>query len=136
MNDLPSAVVRYPYVETASGAKPIVWVAIYANDLYTPLPAAPSPERMRTGLSPRAAGAVDFSDSQAVELQFLTNEGRGVGKRIQLVPELDPRLDEAAQVNAPQPWFQYEQLALGQDFLQHFWLTLVGPRRQTAIYEE
>lgn len=132
---MPDLVARYPYVKTVGGAKPIVWIGLWANDLFTPVPASFVPARMRTGISPRAGGAVNFSDSQAVELQFLTRDGEPVGRRVTVVPELDPRLDEPATVAAPAPWFQYEQLALAQDFLEQFGVVLAGSREVTLVYE-
>jgi hypothetical protein len=132
---VPTLIAQFPYVQTAGGAKPIAWVGLHVKDLFTAVPATFAPGRMRTGLSPRAAGALNYSDSQVCTLQFLTRQGEAVGRRVTIVPELDPPLDEPARVDAPPPWFQYEQVALGQDFLQHFWVMLMGPGPITGIYE-
>lgn len=131
---MPRLIANYPYVPTASGGKPIVFIGLSANDKFTLLRATPTPERMRTGLAPSAGARVDFSDSQRVDLQFFSKDAGPVGPLITLVPELDPRLDEDAQVGEG-PSLQYPHLFLGQDFLQNFWLGLLGPVGLTEVYE-
>lgn len=118
----------------ASGGKPIVFTGLSANDKFTLLRATPTPERMRTGLAPSAGARVDFSDSQAVDLQFFSKDAGPAGRVITLVPELDQRLDDDALFGDP-PRFQYPHLCLGQDFLQNFWLGLLGPVGLVEIYE-
>jgi hypothetical protein len=131
---MPRIIATYPYVPVASGGKPIVFVGLAANERFTLLRAAPTPERMRTGLAPSAGARVDFSDSQAVDLQFFSRDAGPVGRLVTLVPELDRRLDDDARVGEG-PSIQYPHICLGQDFLQNFWLGLLGPISLTQVYE-
>ena len=133
---MPRLIARYPYLETEGGHKPIVWVGLTVNGLLTALPAAPSPERMRTGLSPRAGYAVEYSESQEVELQFFSRTSGLVGEPVAVRPELDRELDDPVRVEAPGPWYQYERLRLGQDFLQNFSVALLGSRQITVIFDD
>jgi hypothetical protein len=140
---MPWMIARYPYLETdseleASAWKPIVWVALSVNNNFTVLPAAPATERIRTGLSPQAARAVDYSERQVVELQFVSQQSRmPVGAAVGLMPQLDRQLDDPARagVLAP-PWYQHPLILLGQDFLKHFAVALLGPQRVTVVFDE
>jgi hypothetical protein len=132
---MPRLIARYRYVQTASGGKPIVFIGLVVNEKFTVLPAAPAPERMRTGLSPRAGESVDYSDGQRVELQFFRPAAGPAGRSVTVQPELDPDLDLADRVGAPGPRLQYELLRLGQDFLEHFSVGLIGPSGLTVVLE-
>jgi hypothetical protein len=131
---MPELLEAYPFAQTAGGAKPIVWISLGANQRSVALPSIPAPGRMRSGLSPKAGRAVNFSDSQAVELQFLTRQGTPVGRPVTVVPELDPQLDDPIRIDAPEPWHHYEALALGQDFLEQFAIVLIGPAGLTGVF--
>jgi hypothetical protein len=133
---MPRLIARYPFLPTASGGKPIVWVGLSVNERFTLLPAAPAPERMRTGLSPQAAESIDYSETQRVELQFVSRtSGLLVGAPVTLAPELDRELDDPGRVGASGPWYHYELVRLGQDFLENFWLALLGPRQVTVVFD-
>ncbi|MBA3736273.1 MAG: hypothetical protein H0W90_13950 [Actinobacteria bacterium] len=94
--------------------------------MFTPAPATLAPARTRTSLAPRAGQAVEYSEGQVVSLQLLTRDGVSAGPKIDIVPELDEALEAAILAEAPGPWYQYEQLTLGQDFLEHFVVLLLG----------
>lgn len=118
--------IRYPYLKTAGGGKPIVWVGLDANGMFTPAPATLAPARTRTSLAPRVGQAVNYSEGQVISLQLLMRDGVASGPKIDIVPELDEALEVAILAEAPGPWYQYEQLTLGQDFLEHFVVLLLG----------
>jgi hypothetical protein len=129
-------IARYPYLLTASGGKPIVWMGLTVNERFTLLPAAPAPERMRSGLSPQAARSVEYSATQRVEVQLVSRtSAQLVGPAVTLTPELDPQLDDPGRVHADGPWYQYPSLLLGQDFLENVSIALVGPRQITVVFE-
>jgi hypothetical protein len=133
---MPRLIARYPYLSTAGGGKPIVWMALTVNEKLTLLPAAPAPERMRTGLSPQAAQSVDYSEAQRVELQFVSRaSGELLGQPVTIVPQLDHELDVPGRVGADGPWYQYPSMLLGQDFLQNVSIALVGSRQVTVVFD-
>jgi hypothetical protein len=129
-------IARYPYLSTASGGKPIVWMGLTVNEKLTLLPATPAPERMRTSLSPQAAQSVDYSETQRVELKFVSrSSGEFVGPRVTIVPQLDHELDVPGRVGADGPWYQYPSILLGQDFLENVSIALVGSRQVTIVFD-
>jgi len=119
-------------------------MGLTVSERFMAVPAAPAPERMRTGFSLQAARSVDYSAEQRVTLQFLTrtsneqarNSDEGVGPEVTLTPEIDARLDDPARFGAEGPWYQYPWVLLGQDFLENVSIILVGPRQLTIVIDD
>jgi hypothetical protein len=133
---MPRLIARYPYLPTAGGGMPIVWMGLTVNERFMPVPAAPAPERMRSGLSLQAARSVEYSAEQRVVLQlFSRTAAELVGPAVTLTPEIDSRLDDPARFGAEGPWYQYPWVLLGQDFLENVSVVLVGSRQITIFFD-
>lgn len=134
---MPRLIARYPFLPTAGGGIPIVWMGLTANERFMSVPAAPAPERMRSGLSLQAARSVEYSAEQRVTLQFFSRPSEElVGPAVTLTPEIDSRLDDPARFGADGPWYQYPWVLLGQDFLENVSIALVGSRQITIVLDD
>lgn len=121
--------VYFRFVRTGAGGKPILPVAFSTSRGSADVPAVLAPATPVTRLSPMWSQSIELSPGQVVSAQLLDRDGHAAGPPIDLTPEVDPEIG----AQSTEEWYATEGAVLGQDFLQHFTVGLLGPAQVVAV---
>jgi len=129
--DAEEELVYYRFIRTGAGGKPILPVAFATPRGSVDVPAVLVPAAPVTRLSPMWSQSIELSPGQAVSAQLRDRDGKLAGPTVDLVPQVDPEL--GLGLGTDEEWYATEGAALGQDFLQHFTVGLLGPAQVIAV---
>jgi hypothetical protein len=128
-DDPEGNVVWFHYIRTGSGGKPILPIAFSTHARSVDVPSVLVPAAPVTRLSPMWSESIDLSAGQVVAAQLRDRTGGLVGPPVELVPQIDPELGS----DVDEEWHARAGAALGQDFLQHVTVGLLGPAQVIAV---
>jgi hypothetical protein len=121
--------VYFRFIRTGAGGKPILPVSFATGRGSADVPAVLVPATPVTRLSPMWSQSIEHSPGQVVSAQLLDRDGNPAGPAIDLVPEVDAAIGAGSN----EEWYATEGAVLGQDFLQHFTVGLLGPAQVVAV---
>lgn len=127
--DAEEELVYYRFIRTGAGGKPILPVSFATSRGSADVPAVLVPAEPVTRLSPMWSKSIELSPGQVVSAQLLDRDGKLAGPAIDLVPEVDATVGASTD----EEWYATEGAVLGQDFLQHFTVGLLGPAQVIAV---